>query len=465
MREPRRAETLFSPAGSGRSERSRTTHSFVLLLAALPTVVALVLWAMSDVEWFVLIAVLVAAVFPATLLKPFGTNIAAVDLLLVVAVVVWIVRNALRRAPDPWIRRNPLLPAAALFVTVNGLSMIWSIHPRSTLIFTVQLVELVVVFPIVFASLPTSIKHITRGLDVLIGVTTVLAVATLIAHVSKPPRGVDYGTGLPGLQKNALGAFLAAGLVLAFARSMRSGTSRRRVLLLCACAIEIAGVIATESRGAVIGGGIAILVLALLLGQRRTFAVVVVTALAVLYAAVIVPEERAKARVSGGYDSSVVRSYSWKDGLRRIERYPWLGTGGATYRDRLWQLRGFIVDDPDNLILLTWGELGIPGLLALSFLLGRFGQLLVRCRRLPDDAAGVAAAAGCVSLAGLLHFMVDVSWSRGETTLVFAMMGLMLATTRLAEPPAAAGGTPEESGAAVSPPPPPAPALERPVLV
>ena len=77
-------------------------------------------------------------------------------------------------------------------------------------------------------------------------------------------------------------------------------------------------------------------------------------------------------------------------------------------------------------------------MLALGFLLFRFGQVMVRSRELPRDEAALAVGAGGVALSLIVHYQVDISWVRGETTLEFAMIGLMLAINRIARESAAA---------------------------
>ena len=48
------------------------------------------------------------------------------------------------------------------YLTVNAASIAWSIKPRSTLVFTVQLTELIVLYPTIMATIPRSIEKI-RG--------------------------------------------------------------------------------------------------------------------------------------------------------------------------------------------------------------------------------------------------------------------------------------------------------------
>lgn len=407
----------------------------VVVIAVAPAVAALLLWAILDLENFVLFAVLGSIIFPASLAKPFGTNVDAADILLVIALAAWLISNSLGRAPDPWVRRNSLWWPAMFYLTVNAASIAWSIKPRSTLVFTVQLTELIVLFPTIMATIPRSTEKIRTAFSMFIFLTCGEAVWALIVFASNSSARTS-GTYLPGLNKNGLGAFLAAGLVIAFARWIGS-TGARRHWLLPAIAILLTGTMASESRGAIIGAGAAIVVAGALLGHRRTVTLLIAAVMTALYVGVVVPERSANTRVAGSYNSSVVRSAAWAETVKMIEHQPWLGTGARTYSATLREPLGKIID-PDNLFLLTWAELGIPGMLALGFLLFRFGQVMIRSRELPRDAAALAVGAGGVAVSLIVHYQVDISWVRGETTLEFAMIGLMLAINRIAREPAAA---------------------------
>jgi O-antigen ligase len=403
----------------------------ILVLSAVPGFAALGLWALIDLENFVLFAVLGATIFPVSLGHLGGSNIAIVDVLLVIAVLMWLVANSVGRAPDPAVRRNPLLLPAALFVIWNTISIAWSIHPGKTFAFSIQLFELLIVFPLAFATLPTSVRQLKRALVWLLGLTSILAVVTVVAYV----RNHSLQTApefLPGYNKNALGAFVGGGLVLGYALFIGSRSARNRVLLVLSMVVCAAALSASASRGAIVGAGAGLLLVALLLSNRKMLGLVLVAVLAVGYVEVAQPSHSQQASHAGGYDSSTVRHWAWVDGWRKIESNPWFGTGGRTYSDVLPQLHGFITGDPDNLFLLTWAELGIPGLLALGFLLFQYLALLWRLRRLPRDASVLAVGAGGVVMSLLVHIQVDVSWSRGETTLEFAMLGVMLAVGRLA---------------------------------
>jgi len=96
---------------------------------------------------------------------------------------------------------------------------------------------------------------------------------------------------------------------------------------------------------------------------------------------------------------------------------------------------------------------------ALLFLLWRYLRLVVRGRRLADPARAIAVGCGAAGLSLLVHFQFDVSWSRGSTTICFALIGLSLAALRLAPAVAAprpAGPAQAVARAPVAPAPPPA---------
>lgn len=415
----------------------------ILLLSALPGAAALVLWTVLDLENFVLFAVLGASIFPASLGHIGGSNIALVDVLLVLGLIAWLVTNSLGQSPDPFVRRNPLLLPALLFTVWNTISIAWSIHPGKTLAFSIQLTELTIVFPLAFATLPTSTGKLRRALIWLIGLTTILSIVALVALARNPgvKTAAEY---IPGYNKNALGSFCAAALILAYALFVAARPGRERVLLVLSMAVNAGGLTASNSRGAMVGAGVGVLAVALLLGHRRLLAITLAATVAAGYIAVAVPTHSLLASPAGGYQSSSVRHWAWVDTLRSIESNPWFGTGGRTFRVVLPQLDGFVASDPDNLFLLTWAELGIPGIVLIGFLLFRYLALLWRIRRLPREIAALGVGAGGVVMSLVVHFQVDVSWSRGETTVEFVMLGVMLAVARLALP--SLGTMPEHAG-------------------
>src|SRR4051794_36539290 len=105
-------------------------------LVAIPGVVAVGLWALVDLERFLLFAVLCTIVYPTAIVQPGGTQVALADLLLLAVCAAWLIRNSMRVAPDPYVTGNRLLVPALIFTGVNAASLAWSDDPHKTLIFT-----------------------------------------------------------------------------------------------------------------------------------------------------------------------------------------------------------------------------------------------------------------------------------------------------------------------------------------
>lgn len=402
-------------------------YAVALLVAA-----GAVVWALADLESFTLVTVLAALSFPAALLHGAGANVAAGDLLLLVALGGWLARAAAGTAPPAFLAGNPLLAPTLLFAAVTAASFAWSTDHLQTARATVQTVEIVVVVTIVFASLPASLRQIRRGLIAYVCVTTGLAIVAALAFGHGAADGAPVPQYLPGLHKNSLGAFIGVGLVLAYTLSLdrRCPVLGRRALQLAAL-VQLLGLAASFSRGAIVGSLVAALAVTALLRRGRVATLLMVGAVAAVLAIVAQPVLDGRAVELGGYDSATVRTYSYADGIEQIAARPLLGTGAGTYWVDIPELQ-IGLTDPSNMFLLTGAELGLGGLAALLVLLHRFGLTLVRARRLPEPAALLAIATGGAALSRLVHFQFDVTWTRGTATICFALVGLMLAAIRLA---------------------------------
>lgn len=396
--------------------------------------VAAAVWALVDLERFVLLPVLGAMVLPYALLQPGGAQVAAADVLLMMALGAWLVRGSLGAAPAVWTAGNRMLAPALIFIAANAASLAWTVAPAQTVETVVQMVEIVLVIPLAFASLPRSIAAIRRGELFFVGVTCALALVTLAYFAPRVAAGDVSAQYLPGLHKNALGSFLAAGLVLAYTLWLHDRRPGVRAVLGIAMLVELAGMFAAASRGALIGAAIAIVVVSAMMRRGRLLAVAVSAVGAAAFLMWFAPELSPAERAAGAYASEDVRGFAWDNAIDKIEDRPLLGSGAGTYDDFIPEF-GIGLIDPTNIFLLTGAELGMLGLAGLLFLLWRFARLFVAARRLPGDASVTAVAAGAVTLAMLVHFQVDVTWARGSASIAFAGVGLLLAATRLAPAP------------------------------
>jgi len=398
----------------------------VLLVVLAPFAVGLVVWAIVDLERYLMFAVLTSIVFPASLGKPGGANIAAADVLLLLALVSWLINNAVGNAPDPMVRGSKLILAGVAFAAIQAVSLIWTTNPHRTLQFSIQAFELFVIFPAVFASLPRSVRIVEKGLILFLGATAVLAVALLFVYATNPTAR-QAGTYLPGMGKNPAGSYEAFGLVIGYALFLLR--PRLRWLLVLVVLLDAGGLVASASRGAMLGAAAGIFVVSLIMRRGAAAAAMAMLILVAAYFVVIAPGEAAKTAHAGAYSSASLRLQLWGAALHTIHLHPFLGVGAGAYYDfRNGQ------SDPNNTLLRTWAETGILGLLALMYLLFVYSQMVARWRRHPDRyAAALAAACAGVFMVQFMHSEVDVSWVRGLGSMMFASLGMTIALERLTE--------------------------------
>jgi O-antigen ligase len=139
--------------------------------------------------------------------------------------------------------------------------------------------------------------------------------------------------------------------------------------------------LATFSVGGWLGTALAVLVVVGLLGGRR---VVLGLALAGAVAAAVVffaiPVERLTSRIDPTQGTSFARVQLWRAGIELVRQSPLLGIGLDNF---LYRYPTMLPPDapfepnlshPHNLILQFWLSLGLPGLVALGWLLWRFAR-------------------------------------------------------------------------------------------
>ena len=404
----------------------------LLAICLAPAAVATWIWAIRDTPHFFLYGVLSAMVLPVAIFEPAGTQVALADLLLLVGLAGWAVAAAARRVSPPWLRGNALIFPTAIFVLLAASSVAWSVDRSATFRSVIQLTEIVVFIPLAYASLPRELATVRNGLLLYIATSCVLALVAAVLAAPEIAAGRFEAPTLDfGLNKNAAGSYIAAGLVLAYAFWLKAPDQTQRRLLVLAMAVEVAGLLATLSRGSMIGAGLGILSVSLLLRKRRLVTGFGVLVLLVAFLSVVGPEAGSDLSTPGSYSSTKAREYTYNHAIQHIEERPVLGVGSGAYFDTVPQLGGGGFTDPHNMFLLTWAELGVFGVAALIFLLVRFARIWWGMTKLPDEAASLGVAAGGVSLSLLVHFQFDVTWTRGTTSLAFATMGMMLAVQRL----------------------------------
>jgi len=426
-----------------------TAPTVVLVAVALTAAAA---WALADLEGFVLLPLLTAMIFPQPLVKPGGALVAAADVLLLVALGAWLCRYAAGSDERPLLGGNPVLLPSLLFAGVTAASLAWTSRAGATTKSVVQTAEIVVVLPLVFASLPRSIDRVRTALSRFIAITVGLSLLEFAYALPRLVGGHFEAQYLPWLNKTAAGSFLGVGLVLAFAFSLdRTRPLGSRRLYAVATVAEVLGLLATVSRGAIAGALCGALVVSLVMrrGRLRTFLLVALGTVAFAIGVQAQLNARITEAGPGAFNTNTVRLLSYADGIQKIKQHPVLGTGAGTYWDTISQLNIGLAD-PNNIFLLTWAELGLAGMAALLFLLWRYGRLVASARRLPEHARIVTLAASGAAFSMFVHFQVDSTWTRGTASICFAMVGLVVAGRRLGREPVAVVEAPGDPPAGAS---------------
>ena len=150
--------------------------------------------------------------------------------------------------------------------------------------------------------------------------------------------------------------------------------SRNRVLA-CGCLVIGVGLVFTGSRGAWVGTLVAVATIVVLRRRHLLWPVASITFVVVaLFLLILPPDSLAeRAGFDERYSTAAVRADTWQDGIQTIAAHPVLGVGAGNFMARI-DGKNFQAD-PNNVILLTWAETGLPGLLLLLW-------LVVACLRL-----------------------------------------------------------------------------------
>lgn len=217
-----------------------------------------------------------------------------------------------------------------------------------------------------------------------------------------------YGTlGNP----NFIGVLMAMSLPLTVALLGRASTGRRRGLAWAALAVQAAAIVATGSRGAVLGLGAAVTVYALLRWSRRVRIGLAAVALFAGLAIGTSPARPIDMTAAG-------RLYLW----RVVSPHAWdaplvgQGPGAVTLHFPEWQRQAArdgvrdrrfagVTDHVHNDYLEALVERGIPGLASLLAPLVALAVLAIRTARpVPPVLAGAIAAVGAGAACALVDF-------------------------------------------------------------
>ncbi|WP_139977452.1 O-antigen ligase family protein [Nocardioides litoris] len=252
--------------------------------------------------------------------------------------------------------------------------------------------------------------------------TSYVLAATLLAAVAVVAGLVNGGIAeeLLGVQKNPAGQAIANALLIVM-------FNRKTPFRAPVAAVLVLGLVAAQSRGALLATVVALaLAVVLSSSSRRLRAIAVIPiVVGVAYAAFSALPSSSRDRLvttdaSGDVANQIRQSYA-DDAVVKIKSAPILGTGVGLY------VAGEAIDqtltlDPHNVVLLEAAEGGV--VLLTGFTLLTLGSAWVLIRRRHKHPVVLVALTVQVSI--ILHGTVDVYWVRGTPVLGWILVGAAL---------------------------------------
>lgn len=339
-----------------------------------------------------------------------GLHIAVEDLLLMLLALAAVGAAVIARDGLTFRALRPLA-VPALVYCIYVLLLLFA-HPGfGALVQTVQRYELIA-FPLLIGSyLALKGKHIPLLRSYVIACTA-LAVAWPFDQF--------------GMQKNPAGQFIANALLLVIAVP-RLG----RLFQLCV-PILVFGLFDTQSRGAIVGTVIGVVILIVVQWARSPSRALVKTLVVGATALVIFQLMPAGTQsFVTSYHSTGESHAAWNirfrqrfnhDAIKLADANPLLGVGVGSYGTAVSEAGLTATSDPHNVFLLQaveggWGFAGAFVVLILGSV-----AVLVRLRRTELAPAAIAVLAGTVA-----HGLVDVYWVRGTPVLSWLLVGMVCA--------------------------------------
>jgi O-antigen ligase len=277
----------------------------------------------------------------------------------------------------PW-PRGWLSWLYVLFVLVVLASGVTAVRPSDSW----EMIQLPLSWLLVFLLITNAITTERRWL--LFMVAFLLYSLKMSQHGFRTWAGVGFGfqdwgaTGGPGWFHNS-GEFgiqmcVFFPLSLLFFQALRRYWDRWRILLFLAMPVTaVASMIASSSRGALVGGA-AVLGWIMMRSKYRVRASVYGAVAIIAVVLLLPPEQKARFQEAGEDRTSVERITRWKNGIEIAREHPLLGIGfnnWISYNNNRYGNGGL----SHNIFVEAWSELGYLGL--LSFLSLIFGTLWV----------------------------------------------------------------------------------------
>ncbi len=310
-----------------------------------------------------------------------------------------------------------MLAALAALAAWTAASAWWSIHPSlSTLEAERTLFYVAGLSAFLLGVDRTSLPQVVAA--AVAGVTAVSAVGLGERYLTPQAYNPIEGPLLiqPIGYANALGMYVALGILLATGLALKAHRQVGRLAALASLVVLVPTLALTSSRGAWIAlalGGAAMLYF----GRRVRSHALLVSLLAVgIVGGVAIGSNSGQAlSLVGEY-----RPHYWHVALNEWQASPFLGDGAGTFGDYFWRYHrpaaGFALD-AHNLYLQSLAELGPLG---LGLLVVALCLPLIALRGRQDT---LVAAAGGAYVAFLVHVAIDWEWEIPAVTLVALLCG------------------------------------------
>lgn len=260
------------------------------------------------------------------------------------------------------------------------------------------------------------------GLSLILLAASAIAVLTIVEGLRQARTGnlgPVYLQWPYGMHKNFIGTTLGFAAVVAYSRPSWLGWSRRWALsAFWVCA---AGILLSQSRQALIGLSVALLVLVLRKDPHIKRSKVIVLAIVPILAMVgTLVQDQAQ---SGNKFNSVFQRLTWfNDSITVFLTDPWFGVGL-----RWWYSDRFPVRfQPPNAEIEVLTSAGVVGLLAFGAMM--IGGLVVLWRM--DPVFG--SLAFTVVLSRLVQSQFDLFWVAAQVSIPFVIAGICLGAESLA---------------------------------
>ncbi|RPF26398.1 O-antigen ligase family protein [Georgenia muralis] len=382
-----------------------------------------------------LAAAVVVLVLGLTLVEPVALPLLAMPLLLVgarlglggVDLSVSDAALALAFWPAVFLSRRPFSPALRNLLWLSGIYQMSTLFTVLANPYRLNAVEWVHQWLLIGGALVVGWAvgrggYARQGLALVVISGVVLALLTVVQGMIQVASG-DLAPVYPRwpflMHKNFVGTLLAFVAVVAYVRPTWTGWTKR--WSLAAFWLMVVAILLTQSRQALIGLGVTLVVVALRRDphQKRSKTIILAVAPAMALVGSLVQEQVE----SGNVHNSVFQRISWiGDTIELWQSVPWFGVGM-----RYWVAGRGLPFQPPNAELEVLASAGVVGL--VGFVVMVIGALVVLWR--VDPTFGTLAFA--VVLSRVVQSQFDIFWVAAQVSVPFVVAGVCLGAQAFAQ--------------------------------